>query len=106
MLHRFGELDRIELDERVPLHELMLLDMESPESEFRSKSQSERNEIAKVLVKTLVEKAEMLREYFSIDITPSGELVALPQIIDEYTPDLEGKLCRFVVQLAKDVRFL
>lgn len=48
-------------------------------------------------------KAEMLKEYFSVEIDKSGNLCTLPVVLDQYTPDME-RLPRFVLNLGNDVR--
>jgi len=47
-------------------------------------------------------KAEMLKEYFSVEIDKSGNLCTLPVVLDQYTPDME-RLPRFVLNLGNDV---
>jgi DNA mismatch repair protein MLH1 len=53
-------------------------------------------------VELLLCKAEMLREYFSIDIDEQGNLCSLPLVIDQYTPDMDC-LPRFVLNLGNNV---
>lgn len=45
----------------------------------------------------------MLREYFSIEIDESGNLCALPVVLDQYTPDMD-RLPSFVLNLGNNVR--
>lgn len=45
----------------------------------------------------------MLKEYFSVDIDSEGQLLALPQIIEGYVPQIEG-LATFILRLATEVR--
>ncbi|KAM3516368.1 hypothetical protein MY11210_000127 [Beauveria gryllotalpidicola] len=51
---------------------------------------------------TLVEKRQMLLEYFSLEISPAAELVSLPLLVKGYTPPL-GKLPRFLLRLGPHV---
>lgn len=44
----------------------------------------------------------MLREYFRIDIDPSGALQTLPLVLDQYSPDLD-RLPQFALRLGNDV---
>lgn len=50
----------------------------------------------------LVERREMLQEYFSLEISPAGELVSIPLLIKGYTPPLV-KLPRFLLRLGPHV---
>jgi DNA mismatch repair protein MLH1 len=46
----------------------------------------------------LVERREMLLEYFSLEISPSGDLLSVPLLIKGYTPPM-AKLPRFLLRL-------
>ncbi|KAI8802640.1 mismatch repair protein [Cladochytrium replicatum] len=59
-------------------------------------------EIAQMVVDLLVDRREMLLEYFSITVTPSGELASLPILLASYTPNF-GKLPLFLLRVASDV---
>jgi DNA mismatch repair protein MLH1 len=50
----------------------------------------------------LIERREMLLEYFSLEISPAGELISLPLLIKGYTPPLV-KLPRFLLRLGPSV---
>lgn len=50
----------------------------------------------------LKEKAEMLEEYFCINIDKDGNLLQLPVILDQYTPDMD-RIPEFVLCLGNDV---
>ncbi len=58
----------------------------------------EWDEVAELVTKQLVARKEMLREYFSLEVTPEGELVSIPLLLKEYTPSL-AKLPRFLMRL-------
>lgn len=50
----------------------------------------------------LVERRELLLEYFSLEISPIGELVSIPLLVKGYTPSL-AKLPRFLLRLGPQV---
>ncbi|PHH70925.1 hypothetical protein CDD80_5656 [Ophiocordyceps camponoti-rufipedis] len=50
----------------------------------------------------LIERREMLQEYFSLEITPAGDLVSIPLLQKGYTPSL-AKLPRFLLHLGPKV---
>ncbi|KAL7899295.1 histidine kinase-like ATPase [Trichoderma sp. SZMC 28014] len=52
----------------------------------------------------LIERREMLQAYFSLEITPTGELVSIPLLVKGYTPSL-GKLPRFLLRLGPHVNW-
>lgn len=55
-------------------------------------------------VHQLIERREMLLEYFSMEITPAGEIKSIPLLIKGYTPPLV-KLPRFLLQLGPKVKW-
>lgn len=50
----------------------------------------------------LVERREMLSEYFSLEISPAGELLSIPLLVKGYTPPL-AKLPQFLLRLGPHV---
>lgn len=53
----------------------------------------------------LVERREMLSEYFSLEVSPAGELISIPLLLKGYTPPLV-KLPRFLLRLGPAVNWL
>jgi DNA mismatch repair protein MLH1 len=50
----------------------------------------------------LIERRQMLLEYFSLEISPAGELLSIPLLVKGYTPPL-SKLPRFLLRLGPHV---
>lgn len=50
----------------------------------------------------LIERREMLQEYFSLEVSPTGELISIPLMVKGYTPPL-SKLPRFLLRLGPNV---
>ena len=50
------------------------------------------------VTKQLVERREMLREYFSLEVSEDGQLLGIPLLVKGYTPSL-AKLPRFLMRL-------
>ncbi|KJZ79847.1 hypothetical protein HIM_00561 [Hirsutella minnesotensis 3608] len=50
----------------------------------------------------LVERRQMLHEYFSLEISPAGDLVSIPLMVKGYTPSL-AKLPQFLLRLGPNV---
>lgn len=65
-------------------------------------NEADENEIfanaPEVIAKSLIEKREMLQEYFSLQISEDGELLSIPLLLKGYLPCL-GKLPRFLLRL-------
>ena len=58
----------------------------------------EWDEVAELVTKQLIARREMLLEYFSLEVTPQGELVSIPLLLKDYAPSL-AKLPQFVMRL-------
>lgn len=56
------------------------------------------NEIAPLVTTRLIERREMLVEYFSMEVSPEGQLLSIPLLIKGYTPSMT-KLPRFLMRL-------
>lgn len=59
-------------------------------------------EVVDLVSAQLIERREMLLEYFSLEISPAGELVSIPLLARGYTPPL-AKLPRFLLRLGPHV---
>jgi DNA mismatch repair protein MLH1 len=63
---------------------------DEPEDMFR--------QAPKMVTKTLIDRRDMLDEYFSLQVTESGELLTIPLLLKNYVPSL-AKLPRFLLRL-------
>ncbi|KAK0722165.1 histidine kinase-like ATPase [Lasiosphaeria miniovina] len=61
-------------------------------------------EVARLVAEQLVERREMLLEYFSLEISPTGELLSIPLLVKGYTPAIV-KLPRFLLRLGPHVKW-
>ncbi|KAH8880675.1 DNA mismatch repair protein MutL [Thozetella sp. PMI_491] len=59
-------------------------------------------ETVELIVEQLVERREMLLEYFSLEISPSGDLLSIPLMVKGYMPALV-KLPQFLFRLGPNV---
>lgn len=59
-------------------------------------------EVVALVAEQLVERREMLLEYFSLEISPVGELRSVPLLVKGYTPSL-AKLPHFLLRLGPHV---
>ncbi|KAF4342527.1 DNA mismatch repair MLH1 [Fusarium beomiforme] len=99
----FGNFGTIKFSPSLDLRELLRVAAEkersiitSPEDEFDVETLVDR------VAAQLIERREMLLEYFSLEISPAGELLSLPLLIKGYTPPLV-KLPRFLLRLGPSV---
>ncbi|RXG47686.1 hypothetical protein VDGE_10264 [Verticillium dahliae] len=95
----FGNFGSIRFSPPLDLKELLRIaarqekaEVQSPEEDF------EVEHVVRRVAEQLIERREMLLEYFSLEITPTGELRTMPLLIKGYTPPLV-KLPRFLLRL-------
>ncbi|KAI6001571.1 histidine kinase-like ATPase [Pisolithus orientalis] len=99
-LMQFGNYRRLRLDPHPPLRTLVELAVNIESGTERSGLQ--KSEIVDRIARTLVDRREMLSEYFALDISESGDVLTLPHLLKEYTPDL-NKLPTFLMRLGPQV---
>ncbi|GKT47473.1 DNA mismatch repair protein MLH1 [Colletotrichum spaethianum] len=83
------------LDLREILHvgaEIEKNNIESPDEDF------DVDDVVEKVAAQLIERREMLSEYFSLEVSPAGELLTIPLLIKGYTPAMV-KLPRFLLRL-------
>lgn len=64
----------------------------------------EWDKIAPMVTTRLIERREMLLEYFSMEVSPEGQLLSIPLLIKGYTPSMT-KLPRFLMRLGPCVEW-
>ncbi|ROT41813.1 DNA mismatch repair protein hexB [Sodiomyces alkalinus F11] len=102
----FGNFGAIRFNPTLDLRELLRIAatrekevIESPGEDFEVDVLVER------VASQLVERREMLLEYFSLEITPTGDLVSIPLLIKGYTPPVV-KLPKFLLRLGPYVDWM
>lgn len=61
-------------------------------------------EVVERVAEQLIERREMLLEYFSLEVSPTGELLSIPLLIKGYTPSM-AKLPQFLLRLGPYVNW-
>nr|XP_022308233.1 DNA mismatch repair protein Mlh1-like [Crassostrea virginica] len=102
MIFDFGNYGKLRLAEPAPIHDLAMLALDLEESGW-SEADGPKDDLAKYIVDFLKSKAEMLSDYFSMEIDQEGNLCTLPLLLEHYTPNMEG-LPMFVLRLATEAR--
>ena len=101
IIFNFGSFGYMRLTCPAPLYQLAMLSLETEQTGW-TQSDGPKNELAQFVVELLKSKAEMLLDYFSIEIDDDGNLLTLPLLLSKYSPDL-NRLPMFVLRLATDV---
>ncbi|XP_031200121.1 DNA mismatch repair protein Mlh1 isoform X2 [Mastomys coucha] len=103
LIYDFANFGVLRLSEPAPLFDLAMLALDSPESGW-TEEDGPKEGLAEYIVEFLKRKAEMLADYFSVEIDEEGNLIGLPLLIDSYVPPLEG-LPIFILRLATEVNW-
>ncbi|XP_072455008.1 DNA mismatch repair protein Mlh1 isoform X2 [Notamacropus eugenii] len=103
LIYDFANFGVLRLSEPAPLYDLAMLALDHPESGW-TEEDGPKEGLAEYIVEFLKKKAEMLADYFSLEIDEEGNLIGLPLLIDNYVPPLEG-LPMFVLRLATEVNW-
>ncbi|XP_020531791.1 DNA mismatch repair protein MLH1 isoform X1 [Amborella trichopoda] len=106
-LRRFSHFNAIQLSNPAPLYELLMMALE--EDELACEGDGPKEEIARrscdqTYVELLKENAELLQDYFCIQIDQEGNLQKLPVVLDQHSPDMDH-LPQFVCSLSNDVNW-
>jgi len=97
----FGNFGRIRFTPPLDLRELLTLAAETDQASLRDGG-VDATQVVEAVADQLIERREMLAEYFSLEVSPAGELVTIPLLVKGYTPPL-AKLPRFLLRLGPAV---
>ncbi|XP_036430930.1 DNA mismatch repair protein Mlh1 [Colossoma macropomum] len=103
LIYDFGNFGVLRLSSPAPLYDLAMLALDSEESGW-TEEDGPKEGLAQYIVDFLKKKSEMLEDYFSMEIDEEGNLTALPLLLDNYTPAMEG-LPLFILRLATEVNW-
>lgn len=100
----FGNFSVLKLSEPPLIHDLAMLALDSNSAGWMEESHGSKESIADYVVNMLKSKAEMLTDYFSLEIDQEGRLCSIPYLLENYFPALEG-LPMFILCLATEVNW-
>ncbi|KAK0137958.1 DNA mismatch repair protein Mlh1 [Merluccius polli] len=103
LIYDFGNFGVLRLSSPAPLYDLAMLALDSEDSGW-TEEDGPKEGLAQYIVDFLKKKAEMLEDYFSLEIDQDGNLTGLPLFLDNYSPVMEG-LPMFILRLATEVNW-
>ncbi|KAF2994518.1 DNA mismatch repair protein [Curvularia kusanoi] len=99
----FANYGMLRFNPPLPLQDLLRVAAEQQKNSAGDAAEEvDWDEVVDSVQELLISKAPLLSEYFSIEITPEGELCSLPILIKGYTPSL-AKLPEFLLRLGPHV---
>ncbi|CAO0789459.1 unnamed protein product [Mucor circinelloides] len=101
ILHEFCNMGHLKLSAPISIRECLQIALD--QNDLPGDLQPE-TEIIESIANTLVSRADMLTEYFSLDISADGNLISLPMIIKDYVPSM-NKLPLFLLRLGTEVNW-
>ncbi|XP_076241195.1 DNA mismatch repair ATPase Mlh1 isoform X2 [Calliopsis andreniformis] len=103
MLYDFANFGVIKFSEAISLYDLAMLGLDTEEAGW-TEEDGPKEELATSVKELLLEKADMLKEYFSIVIDKKGNLKSLPVLLEKYFP-YEAGLPLYILRLATEVEW-
>ncbi|XP_018358636.1 PREDICTED: DNA mismatch repair protein Mlh1 [Trachymyrmex cornetzi] len=101
MLYDFANFGIIKFSERISLFDLAMIALDSEETGW-TEEDGPKEELAARVKELLLEKADMMNEYFSIVMDKVGNLRSLPILLDKYFP-YEAEIPLYIMRLATEV---
>ncbi|OTB19986.1 hypothetical protein K445DRAFT_313774 [Daldinia sp. EC12] len=99
----FGNFGVIKFQPTLNLREVLKIAAEQ-EQASATDDEFDVDEVVETVAEQLIERREMLLEYFSLDISPAGELITMPLLLKGYTPSM-AKLPQFLLRLGPYVNW-
>ena len=101
----FGNFGSITFEQPLNIHALVTLGVNLARTTPDPNNEGvEWDSVADLVTRRLVERREMLLEYFNLDISSEGELITIPLLLKGFTPSL-AKLPRFLMRLGPCVNW-
>lgn len=101
----FANFGLIRFNPPLPLYDLLKVAAEQEKSNAGDAADEvDWDEVVDSVRELLISKAPLLSEYFSMEITPEGDLCSVPILIKGYTPSL-AKLPQFLLRLGPHVNW-
>ncbi|KAG9240577.1 hypothetical protein BJ878DRAFT_280786 [Calycina marina] len=104
-LAHFGNFGVIRFSPPLPIRELLQIAADEEKRNVQSEEDDfDVDEAVEMVYDQLISSREMLQEYFSLDISPEGDLKTIPLLLKSYTPSL-GKLPNFLLNLGPRINW-
>jgi len=102
----FGNFGTIKFDPAPKLRDLLRIAAEHEKSRLESPQADsfDVDEVTEAVSTQLIQRKDMLLEYFSMEISDTGNLISIPLLMKGYTPSL-AKLPRFLLRLGPHVNW-
>ncbi|KAI0840974.1 DNA mismatch repair protein MutL [Hypoxylon sp. FL0890] len=100
----FGNFGVIKFQPALDLREVIKLAAEHEKAVAADDDDFDVGEVVDTVLEQLIERREMLLEYFSLEISPAGQLLSIPLLLKGYIPSM-AKLPQFLLRLGPHVNW-
>lgn len=100
----FGNFGTIKFQPALDLREVLKIAAEQEKAIAEDSGAFDVDDVVETVAEQLIERREMLLEYFSFEISPAGELLSIPLLLKGYTPSM-AKLPQFLLRLGPHVNW-
>ncbi|KND03473.1 DNA mismatch repair protein MutL [Spizellomyces punctatus DAOM BR117] len=101
-LQGFSNFGFIQLSQPASIFDLVMIALEAEDTSAWPNDMMSKEEIAEECRKILVERRDMLLEYFSFHVSEAGEILSLPVLLRGYVPNVD-KLPLFLLRIGSEV---
>ncbi|XXG98504.1 hypothetical protein Hte_004828 [Hypoxylon texense] len=98
----FGNFGVIKFQPVLDLRAVLRIAAEQEKANTTDDDTFDVDEVVDTVADQLIERREMMLEYFSLEISPAGELLSIPLLLKGYTPST-AKLPQFLLRLGPHV---
>ncbi|KAI1409619.1 DNA mismatch repair protein MutL [Hypoxylon sp. FL1857] len=100
----FGNFGVIKFQPALDLREVLKIAAEQEKAIAADEDDFDVGDVVDTVAEQLIERREMLLEYFNLEISPAGELSSIPLLMKGYTPSM-AKLPQFLLRLGPHVNW-
>jgi DNA mismatch repair protein MLH1 len=100
----FGNFGSIRFDPPLDIEELLFLGAAQEAQKSEKNGQLNWDDVVKAVSNRLTSRRDMLQEYFAMEISDDGKLLAIPLLVKDYQPSL-AKLPNFLLRLGPHVNW-
>ncbi|KAI1377740.1 DNA mismatch repair protein MutL [Hypoxylon crocopeplum] len=100
----FGNFGVIKFQPALNLRSVLRIAAEQEKAAAADGDSFDIDEVVEAVAEQLIERREMLVEYFSLEVSPAGELLSIPLLLKGYTPSM-AKLPQFLLRLGPHVNW-
>lgn len=101
----FGNFGSIRFDPPLDIKELLYLSAAQEAKQSEKNAKLDWDQVVSVVRKQIIDRRDMLEEYFALEVSEDGKLLALPLLVKDYQPSL-AKLPNFLLRLGPHVNWV